>query len=206
METNVESTGLQRSTRIQTPGHSFPPLPSPSFPSRRVPGESAASCASVWKAPRQKSCVRLPACEQVRRLGCGAARVTGRRSRCRPSFPDDVIMGRDSWQLRFLSAQISRDINNEWHGRATSAAAQRAHDCSSRSPALPLSLCVLIPFFFFFHLPRFISIPSPLLFIFSFSFLIRWSYGEYQSFPPTQMHLYFIFIHFFFFLLVFSLA
>lgn len=81
-------------------------------------------------------------------------------------------MGRDSWQLRFLSAQISRDINNEWHGRTTSAAAQRARDLPflpfALSSALPLSLYVLIPFFFFtspdlspFLLPCSLFSPSP---------------------------------------------
>lgn len=131
----------------------FASLPFPSLPSRSRGKRSVVHVRLEGDA--QELCVRLPACEQVRRWGCGAARVTGRRSRCWPSFPDNVIMGRDSWQLRFLSAQISRDINNEWHGRATSAAAQRAHDCSSRSPSHPLSLylCVFSSLSFFFSSP-----------------------------------------------------
>lgn len=108
--------------------------------------------------------------------------------RCRPSFWDNVIMGRDSWQLHFLSAQISYDINNECHGPAMSTTAQRVHDCFLMCPlmSLPSLFHLLLSFF---QPPQLISIPSPLLFIFTFSSLIHRSYGEYQSFPPTQMRL-----------------
>lgn len=50
------------------------------------------------------------------------------RSRCWPSFCDNVVMGRDSWQLCFLSARIFCDINNKCHSGAVSIAAQQTHD------------------------------------------------------------------------------
>ena len=56
---------------------------------------------------------------------------------CRPSFRDNVIMGGDSWQLRFLSAQIFYYINNERHSPAMSATAQWAHDCILMCPLVP---------------------------------------------------------------------
>lgn len=62
---------------------------------------------------------------------------------CRPSFRDNVIMGGDSWQLRFLSAQIFYYINNERHSPAMSATAQWAHDCILMCPLVAPRLLLL---------------------------------------------------------------
>lgn len=86
---------------------------------------------------------------------------------CRPSFWDNVIMGRESWRLRFLSAQIFYDINNEHHSPAMSPTTQHAHDSILMRPFL------LSPPFHSFYLSQFIFTPSPLLF---FSLLSPISY------------------------------
>lgn len=62
------------------------------------------------------------------------------RCRCRPSLCDNVVMGRDSWQLCFLSARIFCDINSKCHSRAVSTADQQTHDSTL------MCALILVPF------------------------------------------------------------
>lgn len=80
------------------------------------------------------------------------------RARGRPRWPDsspfcgNVLMGRGSWQLCFLSARILCDISNKCHGGAMSTAAQQTHKGILVRFLLPRS----------FNPPQFILIPAPL--------------------------------------------
>lgn len=60
--------------------------------------------------------------------GPGAGPGDQARARCRSSFCGNVVMGRDSWQLCFLSARILCDISNKCHGGAMSTVAQQTHE------------------------------------------------------------------------------
>lgn len=103
---------------------------------------------------------------------------------CRPSFCDNVIMGQDSWQLCFLSAQIFCDINNKCQSSAMSTTTQQAHDWVLMCPLslLPSSSTSLLTFFLLIPVCLYSASYLP----FSVSTLVSMCYCAQQSFPPTQ--------------------
>lgn len=68
---------------------------------------------------------------------------------CRSSFWDNVIMGRDRWQLCFLSAQIFYNVNNECHSLAMSTMAKQVHEYIPMCPLILSPLCTFPPLIHF---------------------------------------------------------
>lgn len=76
-----------------------------------------------WRKKEKYLCVAPPGIL----WGPGAGLGDQTCARCRSSFCGNVVMGRDSWQLCFLSARILCDISNKCHGGAMSTAVQQTH-------------------------------------------------------------------------------